>query len=99
MAVVEACLRKTSPVCEKNGPVCPNSVLLVPEKSLTFGRIISAETNVRLLSKKAPLMISRKHATLSSMEGKWCINDHEVRTGLSLESNRKIYLKKRDWRN
>lgn len=79
MAVVEAYLRKTSPVCEKNGPVCPNSVLLVPEKPLTFGRIISAEANVRLLSKNAPLMISRKHATVALVGGKWCINDHEVR--------------------
>lgn len=71
-------LRKTVPVSGKNDSVCPNSVLLLPERPATFGRIISPDTNVRLLSKVTPLMISRRHATISVSAGKWRIIDHEV---------------------
>lgn len=73
------CLRKTVPVGGKGDPVCPNTILLVPEKPVTFGRIVvSGEANVRLQSKIAPLMISRKHATISCCSGKWSVVDHEV---------------------
>ena len=75
----EACLRKTVPVSGEKDSFCPNSVLLLPNKAITFGRIISRETNVRLLSKTTPLMISRRHATISVSAGKWTIVDHEVR--------------------
>ena len=75
----EACLRKTVPVSGKNDSFCPNSVLLLPDKATTFGRIISPETNVRLLSKNTPLMISRRHSTISVSAGKWTIIDHEVK--------------------
>ena len=75
----QACLRKTVPVCGRNDSVCPNSILLLPDKATTFGRVISAETDVRLLSKSTPLMISRRHATISVLAGKWTIVDHEVK--------------------
>lgn len=75
----EACLRKTVPVGGKNDSFCPNSVLLLPDRPTTFGRIISPDTNVRLMSKTTPLMISRRHATVSVSEGKWTIADHEVK--------------------
>lgn len=75
----EACLRKTVPVCGKNDSFCPNSILLLPDKATTFGRVISAETDVRLLSKSTPLMISRRHATISVSAGKWTMVDHEVK--------------------
>ena len=75
----EACLRKTVPVSGENDSFCPNSVLLLPDKATTVGRIISPETSVRLLSKNTPLMISRRHATISVSAGKWTIVDHEVK--------------------
>ena len=75
----EVCLRKTLPVSGENDSFCPNSVLLLPDKATTFGRIISTDTNVRLLSKTTPLMISRRHATISVSAGKWTIVDHEVK--------------------
>jgi hypothetical protein len=74
------CLRKTVPVGGKGDPVCPNTILLIPDKPVTFGRIVvSGEANVRLQSKVAPLMISRKHATIAWCSGKWNLVDHEVR--------------------
>ena len=71
-------LRKTVPVSGKNDSFCPNSILLLPDRPTTFGRIISPDTNVRLLSKATPLMISRRHATVSVSTGKWTVTDHEV---------------------
>ena len=74
----EALLRKTVPIGGKNDSYCPNSVLLLPDRPTTFGRIISPDTNVRLMSKTTPLMISRRHATVSVSAGKWTVVDHEV---------------------
>ncbi|EDO48594.1 predicted protein [Nematostella vectensis] len=76
-AMAFECLRKTVPVGGKNDPVCPNTILLLKDKPLTFGRVISTETNVRLLSKQTPLMVSRKHATVAYSAGEWTIVDHE----------------------
>lgn len=73
------CLRKTAPVGGKADAICPNTILLRQDKTLTFGRIVvSGEVNVRLQSRIAPLMISRKHATVSNKDGKWTILDHQV---------------------
>ena len=64
----------------KTDPFCPNSIVLRQDKPVTFGRYISSETNVRLLSNNTPFMISRKHATVSfsKLLGKWTVIDHEV---------------------
>ncbi|XP_032221760.2 E3 ubiquitin-protein ligase rnf8 [Nematostella vectensis] len=83
------CLRKTVPVGGKNDPVCPNTILLLKDKPLTFGRVISTETNVRLLSKQTPLMVSRKHATVAYSAGEWTIVDHESLNGVFI-NGRKI---------
>ena len=82
---MEALLRKVVPVSGKNDPVCPNSILLLPDKPTAFGRVISPETNVRLLSKNTPLMISRKHATVAFSAGKWTVVDHEVGGNVMLD--------------
>lgn len=84
----EACLRKTVPVCGKNDSFCPNSILLLQDKATTFGRVISAETDVRLLSKSTPLMISRRHATISVSAGKWTMVDHESLNGVFINGSR-----------
>ncbi|XP_068682146.1 E3 ubiquitin-protein ligase rnf8-like [Montipora foliosa] len=84
----QACLRKTVPVCGRNDSVCPNSILLLPDKATTLGRVISAETDVRLLSKSTPLMISRRHATISVLAGKWTIVDHESLNGVFINGSR-----------
>lgn len=76
---LEAVLRKTVPVGGKNDSHCPNSVMLLPDRPTTFGRIISPDVSVRLTSKTTPLMISRRHATVSVSAGKWTIVDHEVK--------------------
>lgn len=76
---VDFCLRKTVPVGGKTDAICPNTILLRSDKPQTFGRIVvSGEVNIRLQSRIAPLMISRKHATVSCSEGKWTILDHQV---------------------
>ena len=62
-------------------PICPNSILLNASKTTTFGRTVAS--NVRLLSCKVPLMISRKHASVTFQDEKWTIIDHNV-SGLLL---------------
>ena len=74
----QCCLRKLNPVVNKNGPICPNSVFLSKDKCSTIGRGVD-EVNIRLLSRKAPLMISRKHATVAFQDEVWTITDNEVR--------------------
>lgn len=71
-------LRKTVPLSGEQDPICPNSIFLDAEKETMFGRTSSSETNVRLLSRKTPLMISRKHASIAFGDGKWTIVDHNV---------------------
>lgn len=77
----QCCLRKLNPVVNKNGPICPNSVFLSKDKCSTIGRGVD-EVNIRLLSRKAPLMISRKHATVAFQDEVWTITDNESLNGV-----------------
>ncbi len=70
-------LRKVELVVNKDGAVCPNSVLLSKEVPAVLGRAVEG-VNIRLLSRKTPLMISRKHATVEFAEESWMITDHGV---------------------
>ena len=76
-------LRKVVPVSttSKIDPICSNYIYLSTNKAATFGRILSEEVQVRLLSKSTPLMISRKHATMYyDSEGEsFMVTDHNVR--------------------
>eukprot|EP00795_Rhopilema_esculentum_P003159 gene3159-1463_t len=78
---IQGWLRKVDPVVDKNGPVCPNTVFLPIEKPFTFGRSGSG-VSIQLVSRKTPLMISRKHATIGFRDGKWMITDHESLNGV-----------------
>lgn len=72
-------LRKVIPVCNKNDPICANTIFLSYSKPITVGRTLSDDVQVRLLSKTTPLMISRRHASiLISDDGKINIEDHNV---------------------
>lgn len=84
MATNQGILRKTVPLSGEQDPICPNSIFLDAEKTTMFGRTSSSETNVRLLSRKTPLMISRKHASIAFGDGKWTIVDHNVSSCLGL---------------
>ena len=83
MATNQGILRKTVPLSGDQYPICPNSIFLDADRTTTFGRTSSSETNVRLLSRKTPLMISRKHASITFEDGKWTILDHNVSRCLS----------------
>ena len=74
----KAILRRLGGVSEQqaNEPICPNSILLSSSKTTTFGR--TRESTVRLLSALVPLMISRKHASITFQDEKWTIVDHNV---------------------
>ena len=72
----QAILRRVGCFSGDQQPICPNSVLLNASKITIFGR--TANSNVRLLSCKVPLMISRKHASISFQDEKWTIVDHNV---------------------
>ena len=83
-------LRKIVPVSttSKKDPICSNYIYLSTNKAATFGRILSEEVQVRLLSKSTPLMISRKHATVYyDSEGEsFLVTDHNVRICLVIQS-------------
>ena len=72
----QAILRRVGRFSVEQQPICPNSILLNASKSTVFGR--TTASNVRLLSSKVPLMISRKHASISFQDEKWTIVDHNV---------------------
>lgn len=72
----QAILRRVGRFSGEQQPICPNSVLLSALKPTTFGR--TTASNVRLLSCKVPLMISRKHASIIFQDEKWTIIDHNV---------------------
>lgn len=72
----QAILRRVGRFSGEQQPICPNSILLNASKSTVFGR--TTASNVRLLSSKVPLMISRKHASISFQDEKWTIVDHNV---------------------
>lgn len=77
-SLVKFRLRKLVPVASKDDPICLNAVYLSLNKPTVFGRILTDEVKVRLLSKSTPLMISRKHATITYDDGLWNITDHKV---------------------
>jgi hypothetical protein len=72
----QAILRRVGRFFGEQQPICPNSILLNASKTTTFGRTVAS--NVRLLSCKVPLMISRKHASIIFEDEKWMIVDHNV---------------------
>ena len=72
----QAILRRVGRFFGEQQPICPNSILLNASKTTTFGRTVAS--NVRLLSCKVPLMISRKHASVIFQDEKWMIIDHNV---------------------
>jgi len=55
-----------------------NVISLSPDRPVTIGRVIMDGVNTKLLSKTTPLMISRRHATLSVENGRIFVVDHEV---------------------
>ena len=55
-----------------------NSIIIHEHEPVTVGRVVSDDVQVRLLSKTTPLMISRKHATISIVDGKILVIDHDV---------------------
>ena len=71
-------LRKISPSGKKEAPF--NNIILTDEKPVTLGRVLQDDVHVRLLSKSTPLMISRKHATLSVENSRVFVVDHNVRS-------------------
>ena len=72
-------LRKVIPVCNKNDPICANTIYISSTKGITVGRTLSEDVQVRLLSKSTPLMISRKHASIYiNDDGKINVEDHNV---------------------
>lgn len=72
----QAIMRRVGHCHGEDQPMCPNSIILNATKVTTFGR--TAASNVRLLSCKAPHMISRQHASVCFFEGKWAVIDHTV---------------------
>ncbi|XP_002157712.2 E3 ubiquitin-protein ligase rnf8 [Hydra vulgaris] len=81
-------IRKVVPVVSKKDPICSNIIPLLEKKANTFGRIMSDEVNIRLLSKVTPLMISRKHATITCDEGRVTIVDHHSINGVYINGRR-----------
>ena len=76
---IQGLLRKVNPVVNKDGPLCPNSIYLAGNKPCVFGRASTGVTT-QLVSRRTPLMISRKHATLGFRDGHFLITDHDVST-------------------
>ncbi|XP_028409816.1 E3 ubiquitin-protein ligase rnf8-like [Dendronephthya gigantea] len=82
----QAILRRVGRFSGEQQPICPNSVLLNALKPTTFGR--TTASNVRLLSCKVPLMISRKHASIIFQDEKWTIIDHNSLNGVFVNGQR-----------
>ncbi|CAB3995002.1 E3 ubiquitin- ligase RNF8-like [Paramuricea clavata] len=82
----QAILRRVGRFFGEQQPICPNSILLNASKTTTFGRTVAS--NVRLLSCKVPLMISRKHASVTFQDEKWTIIDHNSLNGVFLNGQK-----------
>jgi len=78
---IRGLLRKVNPVVNKDGPLCPNSIYLAGNKPCVFGRASTGVTT-QLVSRRTPLMISRKHATLGFRDGHFLITDHDSLNGV-----------------
>ena len=55
-----------------------NFIYLSSAKPTIIGRVIADDVNTRMLSKSTPLMISRRHATVTFEDGKVFVVDHNV---------------------
>eukprot|EP00794_Sanderia_malayensis_P020349 gene20349-22353_t len=85
----EFCLRKLDVVQSRNGPVCPNSVLLSKDKPCVVGRAVEGVT-LRLISQRTPIMISRKHATVEFRDDLWTITDTGSLNGVFINGRKLI---------
>lgn len=66
-------LRKIRPSGKKE-----NNIILSEENPTTVGRVLLDDVHIRLHSKGTPLMISRKHATLTVVDNHVFVLDHDV---------------------
>lgn len=70
-------LRKIRPSGKKEA-VSINNIFLSEGIPATIGRVVSDDVHISLHSKSTPLMISRKHATLSVVNNHVFVVDHDV---------------------
>ena len=81
--VLQYRLSKLWPTSKKEA--AHNNIDLSTTRPVTVGRVLSDDVHVRLFSKSTPLMISRKHATLSVIGSRVFVVDHEVSFYLVVE--------------
>jgi len=79
-------LRKIRQTSLKSDP--SNFIYLSSAKPTIIGRVIADDVNTRMLSKSTPLMISRRHATVTFENGKVFVVDHSSLNGVYIRNKR-----------
>lgn len=80
-------LRKVRPSSIKKESTI-NSITLNSSIPTTIGRVIMDDVNTKMLSRKTPLMISRRHATVTLNNGRVFVTDHESLNGVYIRNKR-----------